>query len=130
MAVEIITGVERRRRWGLEEKLRIVAEVEQPGASFIEVARKHEVSRSLLWNWRRQVRRGTLRPAPMPAFLPVQVLGNPERREMSEAAAPSRIQPEVAEERIEITLADGTSIRVGSQVDAAALRRVLAVLRR
>jgi transposase len=65
MAVEIITGVERRRRWGLEEKLRIVAEVERPGASFIEVARKHEVSRSLLWNWRRQVRRGTLRPVPI-----------------------------------------------------------------
>jgi transposase len=29
--MEIITGVERRRRWRLEEKLRIVAEVEQPG---------------------------------------------------------------------------------------------------
>jgi transposase len=30
--MEIITGVERRRRWRLEEKLRIVAELEQPGA--------------------------------------------------------------------------------------------------
>ena len=29
--MEIITGVERRRRWRLEEKLRIVAELEQPG---------------------------------------------------------------------------------------------------
>jgi hypothetical protein len=27
--MEIITGVERRRRWSLEEKLRIVAETEQ-----------------------------------------------------------------------------------------------------
>jgi transposase len=51
-AVEIITGVERRRRWRLEEKLRIVAEVEQPGVSF-DVARRHEVSRGLLWNWRK-----------------------------------------------------------------------------
>jgi transposase len=33
--MEIITGVERRRCWRLEEKLRIVAEVEQPGASFV-----------------------------------------------------------------------------------------------
>lgn len=42
--MEIITGVERRRRWQLEEKLRIVVEVEQPGASFADVARRHEVS--------------------------------------------------------------------------------------
>ncbi len=30
--MEIITGIERRRRWRVEEKLRIVAEVERPGA--------------------------------------------------------------------------------------------------
>jgi len=46
--MEIITGVERRRRWRCEEKLRIVAEVERPGASFADVARRHEVSRGLL----------------------------------------------------------------------------------
>jgi len=64
--MEIITGVERRRRWRCEEKLRIVAEVERPGASFADVARRHEVSRGLLWNWRRQVRAGVLAPEPMP----------------------------------------------------------------
>ena len=31
--MEIITGVERRRRWRREEKLRIVAETEQPDPS-------------------------------------------------------------------------------------------------
>ncbi|WP_420914304.1 hypothetical protein [Acidiphilium multivorum] len=30
--MEIITGVERRRRWRDEDKLRIVAEAEAPGA--------------------------------------------------------------------------------------------------
>ena len=60
--MEIITGVDRRRRWRAEEKLRIVAEAEQPGASFAAVARRHEVSRGLLWNWRQQVRRGELAP--------------------------------------------------------------------
>ena len=71
--MEIITGVERRRRWRLEEKLRIVAETEQPGASFVAVARRYEVSRGLLWNWRQQVRRGDLVPEPMPVFTPVQI---------------------------------------------------------
>ncbi len=48
--MEIITGVERRRRWSLQEKLRIVAESERPGGGVAEVARKYEISRGLLWN--------------------------------------------------------------------------------
>jgi transposase-like protein len=43
--MEIITGVERRRHWRTEDKLRIVAEAERPGARFVDVARRHEVSR-------------------------------------------------------------------------------------
>ena len=62
-AVEIITGVERRRRWRLDEKLQIVAEVEQPGACFAQIARRYDVSRGLLWSWRRQARNGGKRPA-------------------------------------------------------------------
>jgi transposase len=53
--VQVITGIERRRHWRPEEKLRIVAELEQPHACFTcfaEVARRHDVSRGLLWNWR------------------------------------------------------------------------------
>ena len=42
--MEIITGVERRRRWRVEEKLRIVAECECPGACLAAVARLHDVS--------------------------------------------------------------------------------------
>ena len=75
--MEIITGVERRRRWRLEEKLRIVAEVEQPGACFADVARRHDVSRGLLWNWRRQVRRGSLVSEAAPMFTPVQITADP-----------------------------------------------------
>ena len=67
--MEIITGVERRRRWRLEEKLRIVAETEQPGAGIAEIARRYEISRGLLWNWRSQVRRGVLKPEPPPVSM-------------------------------------------------------------
>lgn len=47
--VEIITGVERRRHWRPEGKLRILAELDEPGAKFVEVARRYEVRRGLLW---------------------------------------------------------------------------------
>ena len=71
--MEIITGVERRRQWRDEEKLRILAELNQPGVKFSEVARRHDVSRGLLWQWRDAQRRGRL-VAETPAFLPLQVV--------------------------------------------------------
>jgi transposase len=132
--VEIITGVERRRRWRLEDKLRIVAEVEQPGACFADIARRHEVSRGLLWNWRRQMRRGALGSVASLQFLPVRVGKDPA---VSAAAEPTRSSkssssckaPAAVDGVIEITLPDGTTVRVGSEVGAVALRRVLGVLR-
>jgi transposase len=38
--MEIITGVERRRRWRLEDKLRMLAELDEPGMSVAAVARR------------------------------------------------------------------------------------------
>jgi len=131
--MEIITGVEHRRRWSLEEKLRIVAETEQPGSGIAEIARRHEVSRGLLWNWRSQVRRGVLRPEPPPVFLPVQTInelanGNGVKHVGSSSA--SGADPAVSGGQIEITLPDGTSVKVGHDVGLATLRRVMTVLRR
>ncbi len=129
--MEILTGVERRRRWRPEEKLRIVAEVEQPGASFADVARRHEVSRGLLWNWRGQVRRGELAPEPMPVFTPVQITADPPLAlpaPSSSKAASASVSS--VDSRIEITLPDGTCVRVGADVGLATLRRVMAAVRR
>ena len=130
--MEIITGVERRRRWSLEEKLRIVAEAEQPGFGIAEIARRHEISRGLLWNWRSQVRRGVLRPEAPPVFLPVQTIGEPANGRGARHVEPSsaRGMEHAADGKIEITLPDGTSIKVGHDVGLVTLRRVMTVLRR
>lgn len=130
--MEIITGVERRRRWSAAEKLRIVAETEQPGAGIAEIARRYEISRGLLWNWRSLVRRGVLRPEPRAVFVPVQVISERPTTEPSKRAElPALTGPDaaVADRRIEITLPDGTSIRVGQEISLATLRRVVTVLR-
>ena len=130
--MEIITGVERRRRWRLEEKLRIVAETEQPGSGIAEIARRYEISRGLLWNWRSLVRRGVLRPEPQAVFVPVQVISErPTTEPTKRAELPALTGPDaaVADRRIEITLPDGTSIRVGQEISLATLRRVVTVLR-
>lgn len=59
-AVEIITGHERRRRWSVANKLRILAECDEPGAKISAVAVRHGVCRSLVFQRRRQARDGLL----------------------------------------------------------------------
>ena len=130
--MEIINGVERRRRWSLEDKLRIVAEAEQRDAPFAVIARRNEVSRGLLWSWRRQFQRGTLAPAKAPRFLPVRVAAEPPSAQPERTPPPSRTDraaPDGVDDRIEITLPDGTTIRVGNNTSPAVLRRVMMVLR-
>ena len=118
--MEIISGVERRRQWRVEDKLRIVAEAERPGACFVEVARRHEVSRSVLWAWRKQARQGTLVAEPAPMFMPLQVATDLPTPSTRAGAAPATI---------DTALPDGTVIRVDEAIGSAALRRVMAALR-
>jgi transposase len=113
--MEIITGVERRRCWNLEDKLRIVGETEEPGAAIAEVARRYEISRGLLW--RSQVRRGVLRAEPRPVFLPVKTISEPGNgTKHFEPSAATAADPAMSGGKIEITLPDGTSVKVGHDV--------------
>ena len=56
--VEVITGVARRRRFPTEQKLAVVAETMQPGMSISYVARRHGLSPSLVFRWRRLMSEG------------------------------------------------------------------------
>jgi transposase len=128
--MEIITGVERRRRWRDEEKLRILAELDAPGAKFNDVARCHDISRGLLWQWRDAQRRGKL-VAEEPTFVPLRVVPELPAPELQGAVAPTAPADPDSEpdNRIEIVLVDGTAVRVAEGISTTALRRVLAALR-
>ena len=56
--LEVITGVARRRRFSTDLKLAIVAETMQPGMSISYVARRHGLSPSLVFRWRRLMSEG------------------------------------------------------------------------
>jgi len=58
--IEVITSVQRRRRWSLAEKVRIVQECEQPGMSVSYVARKYDIAPNMLFRWRKLMREGGL----------------------------------------------------------------------
>jgi transposase len=64
--VEVISGVARRRRFSTDLKLAVVAETMQPGMSISYVARRHGLSPSLVFRWRRLISEGAAKPsAPM-----------------------------------------------------------------
>jgi transposase len=77
--VEIITGTGRRRRWSTDAKAAIVAESFAPGASVSAVARRHDISPSLLFLWRRQTTRAKVAECGdgdvPPGFVPVAITG-------------------------------------------------------
>src|ERR1700761_323729 len=54
----VITGGERRRRWSEDDRARILAQIEEPGAVVAEVARRADICTSLLYKWRREALRG------------------------------------------------------------------------
>ena len=58
--VEVITSVQRRRRWSPEEKRSLVEEAEQPGMSISSVARKYGIHPNQLFKWRKLMYAGAL----------------------------------------------------------------------
>ena len=59
-----VSDTGRRRRWTDAEKVRIVEESFGDGVTLAEVARRHDVSRSQLYDWRYRCRRGLLSSGP------------------------------------------------------------------
>lgn len=128
--MEVITGRERRRRWSIADKLRIVAETREPGARIGAVAARHSVCESLVFTWRRQAREGVLVAPEMPVFMPVKMFETPLPTAMAATARSDSSPPPARSPSglIEIELGNGRQVRVGSDVNLAALRRVLTAL--
>ena len=60
-AHKLITSVERRRRWTVDEKRQIIEETYLCGSSVSQVARKYDITPSQLFYWRRRMEQGALK---------------------------------------------------------------------
>ena len=133
MGLEIISGVERRRRWSDADKLRIVAEADEAGAKVAEVARRHEISRSILWTWRKQARAGRLTMSDPPGFLPVVVDAVSAMDTAASVASAPPLQvdapPPPDHRAITITLANGTRLEISAALSLPALSCIIGALR-
>jgi transposase len=112
--VEVITSVERRRRWSSTEKERLVAASLEPGATVSALAREAGLHPSQLYKWRRQL---CARQGAASRFTPVRIMGEP--------TAPGLPAPVGV---IEIELADATRVRITGAVDAATITAAVAAL--
>jgi transposase len=133
--VEVITSVERRRRWTAAEKERLVAASLEPGAVISALAREAGIHPRQLYGWRRQLcsaAPGVIEPRLADAgtdrastFAAVRLASEPGLA----AAAPMPVAS-TAPGAIEIEFAAGARMRITGAVDAATLSAVVAALAR
>jgi transposase len=113
-----VVNTGRRRRWTLAEKLRIVEESFQGHRQVSATARRHDISPSLLFSWRKAFRAECRRHDEVIGFAPAMIVA--EQAQARRDGAPGG--------RMEIVTATGQRILVGADVDARALARVVAAL--
>ena len=109
--VEVITSVERRRRWSVAEKERLVAATLEPGASVSAIAREAGIQPGQLYGWRRQ-----LRAQARDGFAPVRVAVEHMPTELAGVGA------------IDIVFATGARMRITGAVNGTTLRAAIAAL--
>jgi transposase len=116
--VEVITSVQRRRRWSRAEKERIVAASLEPGAVASEVARAAGIHSSQLFRWRQEL---CERTAAAPGFAAVTIAAPP-------GLAGSSASP--CDGIIEIEFAGGTRLRISGAVETNVVSAVVMALRK
>jgi transposase len=137
---EIVARVERRRQWTLEEKAALMAEVEAAGGQVSVVARRHGVSKSLLYNWRSAWKAAASAMSAQAAsavsagFIHLGVVTEATEQlslPAAAAACPRGTGLSLGERVgvIEIELPDGVRVRVDDHVSEKALRRVLSAVK-
>jgi transposase-like protein len=123
--VEIILG-QARRRWREDEKRALVAETFADGQTVNGVARRHNISRSMLFGWRKQYC-GTLGFAPPSTpigLTPVAITGPEPGTPPTSPARPAAMP------LIELELASGARLRISGSADPGLVTAVMQALPR
>jgi len=116
-----ILGVERRRRWSDDDKLQIIGEVGVGGQRVADVARRHDLTRQHLYQWRRELRQKGLIQVDRAILVPVEV--GPDAMPAAGAKVDHR-----RDDRIEIVLGNGRVVRIGNDVPDATIVRVIRIV--
>lgn len=117
-----VLGLERRRRWRDEDKVRIVASVGVGGVTVTQLAHHHEVTRQQIYGWRHELKKKGLWPLSAGvAFLPVDIS---DLRKPPEAQTDKPVVPLM----VEVRLQNGRSLHFDGAMDAAIMARLIQVV--
>jgi len=118
-----VLGVERRRRWDDDVKLAIVSAVGIDGATVTHVAQRHEVTRQQIYAWRHELKRkGLWSPDTGALFLPAGMVPEMGLAIVERPAATAAVGSATW---VELRLAKGRVLRFESNIDDAALSRLI-----
>jgi len=98
----------KKRFWSKAERLQMVEESLQPGASTSVVARSHDINSNQLFHWRKQYREGYFNGVLTPALVAVRVSESSSkviataRRGAKSAASSGTIEIEIGAARVRI----------------------------
>jgi len=127
--MEVFTGAGRRRVWSKEDKAEIVAESYAGVDTVSSVARRHGLTTSQLFAWRREARRaGKAVKTPLPAFLPVAVETPPPSEVARKRGRPRGRRSRDAGGMIEVEI-DGVVVRAGRGANAKMVAAVIRALK-
>ena len=115
--VEVISSVQRRRRWTTEEKVRIVEETYLPGNSVSIVARRYGISANQLFTWRRLMARGAFTASAGEDVVPASELRAAQQqiRELQRLLGKKTLENEILREAVErVTTPKKLPLRVTS----------------
>ena len=126
----------RRRKWRPEEKAALLAEVEAEGGRVSIVARRHDLSSSLLYNWRSAWKAAaSMRVSEAVEFVPIGVLDRASDESPAMLTGPEHGLPggrHGQQDRVgtmEIALPSGARVSVDAFVNEKALARVFRALK-
>jgi transposase len=128
--IEVFTGAGRRRIWTAEEKAAIVAESYGSGDTVCGVARRHGLTHSQLFAWRRAAGRALGEGSASPRFVPAVVeepspLAESKRQQRgSRSTKRSGRAPGIVEVEI-----GGVTVRVGRGAESKIVTAVIRALK-
>lgn len=129
---EIISRVERRRRWTAEQKVKVLTEALETGATVSAVADRNGISRSQLYAWIKGARKGdipgiSLNGSQKPLFAAVRIAAAPTMP-TPPVTTPAAACPQRRPGAIEIALTNGRVVRAEEGIEPARLARLVAAL--
>jgi transposase len=125
---EVFTGAGRRREWGEDEKRQIVEESHSSDLSVCAVARRHGLSPSQLFAWRRAAREHQQERAELLPMFVLALVASPEAPRKNKARRPLLVKSSSRAAAVEMEIGD-IKVKVSAGADCQTIAAVLNALK-